>query len=166
MWPPDSVTDTSNLLLVITRTEFISAHVITNECRHYRRGLTTSLQEEAKDRVQAVSEIRTLTSSLKKVRENVVSYHSRWFETVSKMCNEVETTSSIPRIYGHRSHRASQTYQSLISLNTTKELSQFQFWTIFSLRLTSGLVHTKNTIHGLHLLPSVFVTEDLAIASR
>ena len=47
------------------------------------RGVTTSLQEEAKDIVQAVSEIKT--SSLKQVRENVDSYHSRWFETVSEM---------------------------------------------------------------------------------
>ena len=59
-----------------------------------------SLQEEAKDIVQAVSKIKTLTSSLKQIRENVDSYHSRLFETVSKMCNEVGTTPSMPRIYG------------------------------------------------------------------
>ena len=64
MWSPDSVTDASTLLLVITRTEFISALVITNVCLQCLRGLTTSLQEEAKDIVQAVSEIKTLTSSL------------------------------------------------------------------------------------------------------
>ena len=57
MWSPDSVTDASTLLLVITRTEFISALVITNECLQYLRGLTTSLQEEAKDIVQAVFDI-------------------------------------------------------------------------------------------------------------
>ena len=83
MWSPDSVTDASTLLLVITRTEFFSGHVITNECLQYLRGLTTSLQEEDKDIVQAVSEIKTLTSSLKQVKENVDSYHSRWFETES-----------------------------------------------------------------------------------
>ena len=107
MWSPDLVTDAINLMLVITRTEFISALVITNECLQYIRGLTTSLQEEAKDIVQAVSEIKTLPSSLKQVRENVDSYHSRWFETVSKMCNEVRTTPSMPRTCGRQSHRAS-----------------------------------------------------------
>ena len=81
--------------------------MITSECLQYLRGLTTSLQEEAKDIVQAVSEIKTLTSSLKQVRENVDSYHSRWFETVSKMCNEVRTTPSMPRICGRQRHRAS-----------------------------------------------------------
>ena len=98
MWSPDSVTDASTLLLVITRTEFISAPVIINECLQYLWGLTTSLQEEAKDIVQAVSEIKTLTSSLKQVRENVDSYHSRWFETVSP---------SMYRICGRQHHRAS-----------------------------------------------------------
>ena len=62
MWSLDSVTDASTLLLVITGTEFINALVITNECLQYLRVLTTSLQEEAKDIVQAVSEIKTLTS--------------------------------------------------------------------------------------------------------
>ena len=41
-----------------------------------------SLQEDAKDIVQAVSDIKTLTSSLKQVRENVDSFHSRWFESL------------------------------------------------------------------------------------
>ena len=88
------------LLLVVTRTEFISALVITNECLQYLSDLTTSLQEEAKDIVQEVSEIKTWTSSVKQVRDNVDSNHSRWFETVSKMCNEVRTTPSMPRICG------------------------------------------------------------------
>ena len=47
MWCPDSVPDASTLLLVITRTEFISALEITNECLQYLGGLTMSLQEEA-----------------------------------------------------------------------------------------------------------------------
>ena len=38
MWSPDSVTDGSNLLLVITRTKFISALVITNECSTVSQG--------------------------------------------------------------------------------------------------------------------------------
>ena len=105
MRSPDSVTDVSTLLLVITRTEFISALVITNECLQYLRGLTTSLPEEAKDIVQA--EIKILTSSLKQVRENVDPNHCWWFETVSKMCNKVVTTPSMPRICGHQHHRAS-----------------------------------------------------------
>ena len=67
MWSPDSLTDASTLLLAITTTEFISALVITHECLQYLRGLTVNLQEEAKDIVQAVAEIKTLTLSLKKV---------------------------------------------------------------------------------------------------
>ena len=86
MWSHALVTNASTLLLVITRTEFISALVVSNEGPQYCRGLTTSLYKEAKE-VQVVPEIKTLTSSLKQVRENVDSYHSRWFETVSKMCN-------------------------------------------------------------------------------
>ena len=100
LWSADSVPDASTLLLAITTTEFISALVITNECLQYLRGLTTSLQEEAKDIVQAVSKINTLTASLKEIREQVDYYHSRWYETVSEMCDKVGTTPSMPRICG------------------------------------------------------------------
>ena len=47
-----------------------------------------------------------------------------------------------------------------------EELPQLQFWTIFVLSLTSGLVHLKKTaFQGLYLVPSVLVTEDLATVS-
>ena len=47
-------------------------------------------------------------------------------------------------------------------MNTLKELLQFQFWTIFFLSLTSGLVHIKKKTA---LVLSVLVTEDLATVS-
>ena len=88
-WSPDTVTDASTLLLAITTTDFISALVITNECLHYLSGITRSLQQEAKDIVQAMSELTTLTTTLKQVRENVETHHDEWFGMVSQMCREV-----------------------------------------------------------------------------
>ena len=107
LWSSDALTDASTLLLAITTTEFISALVITNECLQYFLGLTHCLQQEAKDIVQAVSEVTTLTSMLKEVRANVDSYHSEWFKRVSDTCGEVGTTPSVPRICGRQGHRVS-----------------------------------------------------------
>ena len=59
------------LLLAITSKEFISTLVV---CIKYIRGLTTSLQEEAKDIVQAVSVMNTLTSYLE--RESILTMTS------------------------------------------------------------------------------------------
>ena len=102
------------------------------ESTQYFWGLTTSLQEEAKDIFQAVSEIKTLTSSLKQVRENVNSYHSRWFETVSKMCNEIGTIPSTPRICGHQCHwaciPASNSSEYFIRTITVSILDHLHFW--------------------------------------
>ena len=80
--------------------------MITNECLQYLRGLTTSLQVEAKDIVQAVSEIKTLTSSLSK-SERMLTPTTVGGLKVSKMCNEVGTTPPTPRTCGHQRHRAS-----------------------------------------------------------
>ena len=164
MWSPDSVIDASTLLLVITRTEFVSALVIINECLQYLRGLTTSLQEEAKDIVQAVSEIKTLTSSLQQVRENVDSYHSKWFETVSKVCNEVGTTPSMLRICGCQRHRAS------IPASNPSEYFRRTITVPILDHLLSELdkrfsSHQKTAFQGPYLVPSVLVTEDLATVS-
>ena len=52
---------------------FSSTLVINSKCLHYFLGLI------AKDVVQAVSDVQLLTSSLKKVRENVNSHHSEGF---------------------------------------------------------------------------------------
>ena len=152
------MTDASTLLLAITTTEFISALVITNECLQYLRGLTTSLQEEAKDIVQAVSEINTLTASLKEVREQVDYYHSRWYETVSEMCDKVGTTPSMPRICGRQSHRASTSssspseyFKRTISIPLLDHL-QVELEKRFSL-------HQKTAFQGLYLVPSLLVKE-------
>ncbi len=144
MWSPDSVTDASTLLQAIITTEFLSALVITNGCLQYLRGLTISLQEEAKDIVQAVSEIKTVTSSLEQVRENVDSYHSRWFETISEMCREVGVIPSMPRICSRQHHRANTPASD--PSEYFRKISQFPYWTIFLLSLTGGLVYTKELL--------------------
>ena len=160
LWSPDSVTDASTLLLAITSTEFISALVITHECLQYLRGLTTSLQEEAKDIVQAVSEINTLMLSLKQVRERVNFYHDKWFGIILEMCMGVGTTPSVPRICGRQRHRASipaaspsEYYRRTITIPILDHLLtelERRFSTL-----------QKTALQGLYLVPSVLVTEDV-----
>ena len=57
LWSLDSLTDTRDLLLASTTTDYTSALVITNSCLKYLQVLTSSLQPEAKDIVAAVKEI-------------------------------------------------------------------------------------------------------------
>ena len=61
-WTPDSLTDASTVLLAICTTDFLSELVITSSSLSYLMALTKSLQSEAKDIVEAVSEIGNLTS--------------------------------------------------------------------------------------------------------
>lgn len=165
MWSKDSLIDASTLLLAITSTEFISALVITHECMQYLSGLTTSLQMEAKDIIQAVSEVSTLTSTLNQVRSNVDSYHSRWFDTISKMYDDVGTAPSIPRICGRQRQRAntpacspSEYYRRTITIPVLDHLLAE-----LNARFTD---HQKTAIQGMYLIPSVMVTEDLSTVSQ
>ena len=65
--------------LAITTTEFVSAFVVTKSCLNYIR-----LQAEAKDIVEAVREIDTVIATLQDVRNNIDTYHSEWFLTISE----------------------------------------------------------------------------------
>ena len=164
-WSTESLTDAHTLLLAMTTTEFISALVITNKCLHYLLGLTRSLQQEEKDIVQAVSEVDTLTSSLKNIRENVDTHHNEWFESVSEMCSSVGTTPSMPRTCARQRHRTntpastpSEYFKRTITIPILDH-----FLVELDRRFSS---HHQTAIQGLHLVPSVLVTNDLQTVSK
>ena len=56
-WSTDSLTDARGLPLTITTTDFLSALVITNSCISYLTALTSNLQAEAKDIIEATAEM-------------------------------------------------------------------------------------------------------------
>ena len=75
-WSSDSLTDSCTLLSAIRTTDFLSALVITYACLKYLLALTRSLQAEAKDIIQAVSEINH-KAALRDVRDNICMHHSK-----------------------------------------------------------------------------------------
>ena len=105
-WSPDSLTDSCTLLLAITTTDFLSALVITNSCLKYLLALTQSLQAEAKDIIQAVSEINHVKAVLRDVRDNIDMHHSEWFNRIEEMCADVGIQPSLPRVCGCQRHRS------------------------------------------------------------
>ena len=104
-WTLDTLTDASTLLLAISTTECLSTLVIIAACLKYLLGLTCSLQAEAKDIIQAVSEINHVKTALRDVRENTDSYHSQWFVVAEQMCDSL-VQPSLPQLCGRQRHRS------------------------------------------------------------
>ena len=104
-WSRDSITDANGLLTAITNTDFIAALVIVNKCLHYVRGITSSLQAEAKDLIAAMHNVSSVTTTLAEVRRNVDNYHGEWFEVVKSVCEAVHVTPSLPRLCGRQTQR-------------------------------------------------------------
>ena len=106
--------------------DFICALVITHFCLKYLKylqALTSNLQAESKDIVAAVGEVDNVIATLQNARDNIDTYHSRWFATVEKMCTGVGTECSVPRRCSRQTHRSnipadspSQYYCRLISI--------------------------------------------------
>jgi len=156
-WSNDSLTDARGLLLNISSTDFICAVVVAKACLGYTKALTVSLQAEAKDIITATSEINTVTSTLKDVRENIDDIHSDWFRDVETMCETAGVEASIPRRCGRQQHRQNMPattptdyYRRTISVPVVDHMLKE-----FEDRFTS--LH-KKALEGLVLIPSALVS--------
>ena len=133
--------------------------MITNACLKYLLGLTRSLQAEAKDIVQAVSEINHVKTALSDVRENIDLHHNKWFATVEQMCDSVGTQPSLPRFcrQHHRSNLPAQTpseyYRRIITVPILDHLLS-DLEAHFS-------KHQQTALFGLFLVPFVHVSKTL-----
>ena len=147
MWSPDLITDANTLLLIITWTESsvllwlpISVYSISGASqRAFNRRIKTFRQclrsrhwhhpSSKSERMLTPTTVGGLKQSLKCIMSWEL-YHQ---------CpgNVVVCVTELA-------------YQYLIPLNALVELSQFQFWTIFFLSLTSGLVHIKKLLFKVY----------------
>ena len=64
--------------MTITTTDFLSALVITNSCISYLTALTSNLQAEAKDIIEATAEMDNVQTTLQSVRDNIDTDHDEW----------------------------------------------------------------------------------------
>ena len=122
--------------------------------------LTKSLQSEAKDIVQAVSEIDNLTIVLQDLRENVERYHDQWFAEVEELSTAIGKEPSLPRLCGRQTHRSnipSQTPKEYYRLTITIPLLDHMLSEMAS-RFSK---HQQTAVTGLLLVPSILVTNSL-----
>ena len=82
LWSSASLTDARSLQLAVSTTDFICSLVITNSCLKYLQALTSNLQAEAKDIVEAVQEISSVKAALHNARSNVDEHHKQWFHKI------------------------------------------------------------------------------------
>ena len=159
LWSSDSLTDARCLLLTITTTDFVSALVITHACLMYVQALTATLQAEAKDIVKAVSEIENVTAAIQSVRDNIDTYHTQWFLTITDMLSEVGKEPSLPRRCGRQTHRS----------NTPADTPSEYFCRTIPIPVLDHLLselssrfgnHQKTALLGLSIILSVLVSLD------
>ena len=157
LWSSDSLTDGRSLQLALTTTDFISSLVITNSCLKYLQALTTNLQAEAKDIVEAVQEISSVKAALDSVRSNIDDHHNRWFQIVEKMCSDVGVEPSLPRRCSRQIHRS----------NVPADTPSTYYCRTVSIPLLDHLLtemesrfstHQQNAFLGLSLIPSILIS--------
>ena len=160
LWSSDSLTDARSLQLAISTTDFIASLVITNSSLKYIQALTTNLQAEAKDIVEAVREINSVKSALSNARGNIEEYRSRWFSTVDQMCSDIGIVPSVPRRCGRRSHRN----------NVPADTPSEYYCRCLSIPLLDHLLveiasrftkHQQTALQGLAVIPSIMVSLSL-----
>ncbi|KAG7169009.1 putative 52 kDa repressor of the inhibitor of the protein kinase-like 20 [Homarus americanus] len=88
-WSTDSPTDAQVLLLVITSTDFFVSLLITNNALGYLKGVTTSLQAQAKVIVEASREVNCVKAAQQDVRNNMDDHNIEWFCQAEQLCEAV-----------------------------------------------------------------------------
>ena len=156
LWSSDSLTDARSLQLAITTTDFICALVITNSCLKYLQALTSNLQAEAKDIIEAVKEINSVKAALQNARDKIDTYHCQCFDTVKEICNGIGMEASLPRRCGRQIYRSnvpadtpSDYYRRCISVPLLDHLL-LEMESRFS-------IHQQTALLGLSLIPSILV---------
>ena len=161
-WSQDSITDAVTLKSAITTTEFISSLVIASKLMMFLLGLTRSLQAEAKDILQASTEVNHLISTLKEVREKVDDHHRKWFDEIEAMCSKVAIIPSMPRLSGRQQNRS----------NTPASSPSQYFLRTISIPMLDHLLQElktrfddsqRTTLQGFCLIPSIMVSMNLEI---
>ena len=114
----------------------------------YLRALTSSLQAEAKDVVEAVSDIDVVVSALQDVRNNI----DKWYHEVEEVCSTLSVAPPLPRRCGRQEHRNNMPadnpltyYRRCISMPMVNLLSELH--TRFS-------SHHRTAMLGLSLVAS------------
>ena len=160
LWSSDSCTDARSLQLALSTTDFISSLVITNSCLQYLQALTTNLQAEAKDIVQAVQDIGSVKAALHNARSNIDDPHNHCFHTVEQMCSDIGVEPSLPRRCGRQIHRT----------NVPADTPSTYYCRSVSIPLLDHLIsemdsrfstHQKTAFFGLSLVPSITVSPSL-----
>ena len=160
LWSADSLTDARGLQHAITTTDFLSSLVITNASLRYIEALTRSLQTEDKDLISAVREIEAVITTLQDVRDNINKYHAEWYLTVEKLCEDVGTVPSIPRLCNRQIHRSntpattpSEYYCRTITIPLVDHL-------LCELKTRFGQ-HQKTVLLGVALIPTVLLASTI-----
>ena len=104
-WSPDSAGAASTLLSSITQFSFICAFCISKHVLEYFHGLTTALQKTSKDICNAYQEVKTVTETLHRVREDIDIYHGQWPRLAESMAEKVGVNASLPRICCRQTNR-------------------------------------------------------------
>ena len=157
LWTADSITDAHGLHLAISTCDFLSALVITNSCLQYLHPLTVSLQGKTIDIIHAAKEIDVLVTTIHKIRNDIGTYHSKWYSSVEKMCTIAETVPSIPRTCRLQTQRSnvpadspSQYYLRTLSIPIIDHLLS-ELTTRFS-------SHHKTALLGFCLIPVALIS--------
>ena len=129
-------------MLPITATEFINALFITNSFLTYLLSLTCSLQAEAKNIVQAVTEVKHITTALKDIQENISVHHSKWSTVIEQMCDLAAIDPCLPCICAHQRNRS----------NTPAQIPCDYYRRVISIPLVDHLISELEQLLAVNVL--------------
>lgn len=147
----------SSLHTLITSFKFIATLVIVRNILSMTLPVTKLLQAESNDIVKGLHLVSSLRDLIACIREDIDSYHAKWYEEALKLANEVQVYEVKPRTCLKQKHRsnvpaetASDYFKRKVSIPVLDHLV-----TEFNARFSPNNMMIFN---GLNILPEVTLT--------
>ncbi|XP_065883923.1 52 kDa repressor of the inhibitor of the protein kinase-like [Dysidea avara] len=104
-WNRETRSDAQSFLLAMSQFSFIVTLVTTQSVLAYTKGLSVKLQGPYVDVARAHHEITYLKETLKKVRSDVNTFHSRIHGQTMVIAQSVDVEENLPRLASRQQHR-------------------------------------------------------------
>ena len=104
-WDQETRTKANGFLATIAQFKFIVTMITVMKCLSVLKPLSIQLQKRDSDIYKAYTQVGSVKSDLKAIREQIEVHFSRWYEASIELGKDVDVEPTVPRIANRQRHR-------------------------------------------------------------
>ena len=104
-WDQETRTKANGFLAAVTQFQFIVTMITVMKCLSVLKPLSIQLQKRDSDIYKAYTQVSSVKSDVKAIREQIEVHFNRWYEASVELGKDVDVEPALPRIANRQRHR-------------------------------------------------------------